>query len=1120
MERLHQYNLDHKDELEEKMKSESDQFNRRVDAVLELKANLDSVQESFARQARINVEKVERVKQTLENEKEDLRSQGLNPYYEFRKKEFDTEANIREKTLKRNVDINKTKLMESLQAEQNEILNREAQMEKLMEYEKKHRADNGRHVVEDRNMKYLKKMTFDGRELIDPSAQQTRVFPSQVVVIPDNSFGLGETTSRLSSNIRTKINEKLQQELNVIENDFGEFNRLVPSKLNDNDSSINQILSPRKYDIKPLSKFEENALNKVRLKHYNRLQYGSSQIAGTKVFPQGSFGFVSKPNEIVFKDFEVGKKYSMKFTMTNASYTFNSFKLLDFDDQYYENFSITYESLGRMSAGTSVSLSISFIPTNNEDISTFIHFQSETGMIDVPIRCLIQRCAPRVMTPTIDFGKVILGQSSTFKIWITNTQSQSCDYQICKVKYDENGNEVVQTIERKKTVNFIDDTKSLGRPMSETELLGNVDKVITAFIRRKKHENPSTISIDETEGFISGYDKISIDVFCMPLYLQSKGLTSVESDVICETFKITFMDVDERDGTLDDTGSYVRKHQYVTCQVDCNELPLYLSSSSSISLYHESINPTDEVSPVPIVDFQAIFTNTIYRSNFFIHNRSNISYVAAIKLKTWMKKYIEVTPTDIIVQPQSKQEINVKIQVSDEIFHDTSISKFLYLKQSDADSSQAILYMPLDVIVKNQDFPLVVIIKAYISQSRLKLSSNTLDFGEISATSFSSSHASHSITLPLTVTNNSMLAQKVMFRKIKKCLEISPHNGFAVLLPNETKVFDIGIILFPKERNYDFEIELVSSANEKYPIRILANVKLSPIILSSNCCSLDAYLQEGVKTDSFYIQNISNLAQEVEIVVPDARFSWLKVSPTVLHLQPGEARRLEVEFQPPMSGITRDLDPIEWYKELSKSVASSPPFDSVKNISLNWISFSGAYGDVLWVSPKSFSDDSMNHLNDSSENIVSSYSNLLEEEWGIAGSWRLPIFIRHSSSSENIEHPLYFAIHTMLRLPILNISQSSLDFGIMHPNDRKVLTFDISNVGFEDVTLSSSVFQVTGPFAIIRALRPIKAKAQLTVYIEACPIRIGSFVERLFFKNKERNISTSISIKCTCVIVK
>ena len=75
---------------------------------------------------------------------------------------------------------------------------------------------------------------------------------------------------------------------------------------------------------------------------------GSSQLvsgmAGWQAGGSSRQAFISKPAELLFKDFEVGQTYTKIFTMTNVSYTFNSFKILDLEDEYVDFFNITFEA--------------------------------------------------------------------------------------------------------------------------------------------------------------------------------------------------------------------------------------------------------------------------------------------------------------------------------------------------------------------------------------------------------------------------------------------------------------------------------------------------------------------------------------------------------------------------------------------------------------------------------------------------------------------------------------------------------------------------------------------------------------------------------------------------------
>ena len=61
--------------------------------------------------------------------------------------------------------------------------------------------------------------------------------------------------------------------------------------------------------------------------------------------------FIPTPKKIVFRDFEVGKKYKQRCSLTNVSYTFNTFKVLDIDMEFRGLFDVEYQFPGRMSAG-------------------------------------------------------------------------------------------------------------------------------------------------------------------------------------------------------------------------------------------------------------------------------------------------------------------------------------------------------------------------------------------------------------------------------------------------------------------------------------------------------------------------------------------------------------------------------------------------------------------------------------------------------------------------------------------------------------------------------------------------------------------------------------------------
>ena len=127
-----------------------------------------------------------------------------------------------------------------------------------------------------------------------------------------------------------------------------------------------------KFPAPVLSKFEKDAFERAKDRQVNRLKNGIEQVASGRTYKGAAY--VAKPSEIIFKDFEVGKKYKKVFLFTNTSYTFNSFKFLDFPDEHADFFTVSYERMGRMSAGVSANIEIVFSPKINEDIYTGSNF--------------------------------------------------------------------------------------------------------------------------------------------------------------------------------------------------------------------------------------------------------------------------------------------------------------------------------------------------------------------------------------------------------------------------------------------------------------------------------------------------------------------------------------------------------------------------------------------------------------------------------------------------------------------------------------------------------------------------------------------------------------------------
>lgn len=66
-----------------------------------------------------------------------------------------------------------------------------------------------------------------------------------------------------------------------------------------------------------------------------------------------------------------------------------------------------------MSAGLSTTITITFTPQVNEDISSYLPLLSETGPIRIPLICTCKKALISVSDSHIDFENVIFGEQRT-----------------------------------------------------------------------------------------------------------------------------------------------------------------------------------------------------------------------------------------------------------------------------------------------------------------------------------------------------------------------------------------------------------------------------------------------------------------------------------------------------------------------------------------------------------------------------------------------------------------------------------------------------------------------------------------------------------------------------------
>eukprot|EP01060_Flectonema_neradi_P014344 TRINITY_DN21041_c0_g1_i1.p1 TRINITY_DN21041_c0_g1~~TRINITY_DN21041_c0_g1_i1.p1 ORF type:complete len:1196 (+),score=169.17 TRINITY_DN21041_c0_g1_i1:287-3589(+) len=145
-----------------------------------------------------------------------------------------------------------------------------------------------------------------------------------------------------------------------------------------------------------------------------------------------SAAFLASPSQVVFKDFEVGREEVQRVTLSNVSWTFNTFRILDFNVEISDFFEVTYDRPGEMSAGMTCDIFIRFTPKINQDINDEIKILTKTGHLSIPLIASTKKVAISVTpekTPGVgrqlDLGQVVLAESVTRTMTITNSGALS-----------------------------------------------------------------------------------------------------------------------------------------------------------------------------------------------------------------------------------------------------------------------------------------------------------------------------------------------------------------------------------------------------------------------------------------------------------------------------------------------------------------------------------------------------------------------------------------------------------------------------------------------------------------------------------------------------------------------
>ena len=450
-----------REELEEVQRSERE---RRKRAVVELKVSSGkAVQEVIGGRNRAKARE-ERVARAEEAEFAELAAAGENPYEVFRRRRMEREAEAEKLRLRRKIAAAEMAMVEETIAFEEYCVKKEKEEDREAALQKvKGRQDREREVSE-----YMRSRTLDGQEVIDPTGRAFQVHPSKVTAIKPLSFGLGRAPEHITAAVAEKFPEVEPSQVTakatsayradgsatttpahakaappgllersglgiaVGRREASGLVDLLPDGADVKEASGSDATTGagRKYKQRQRSALEDAYLARARAAQLGGLT--SPQVVLGKTF-EGT-AFLAKPETVLFEDFEVGKEYTKTFTLTNVSYTFNSFKLdgHGLPEEWRNFFTIRFKQAGRMSAGMTCSIKVTFSPKLNQDINTGIAFIANTGRFTVPLRCTIRRFLPSISPASPLLPATVIGEKSSKTIVLTNSGAINTDLELTR----------------------------------------------------------------------------------------------------------------------------------------------------------------------------------------------------------------------------------------------------------------------------------------------------------------------------------------------------------------------------------------------------------------------------------------------------------------------------------------------------------------------------------------------------------------------------------------------------------------------------------------------------------------------------------------------------------------
>ena len=463
------------EKLSEVRSAHSSKHLERADAVLALKKSTERAQAEIRGANERRAERRRAIEIARDSEREQILAAGGNPYQVFRAREEKARQKKERKQLDATLATNMSALQARLLKEQAEETRKRAEARRnkaAAEAAAKEITVNGQ---EKRDDDFMRRVTKTKASLLDPTSKLGTIHPTEHTTIKNWKFGLGlnddpdilvmmagkhpDVTAEHERRVADKkARAAALADAGVERGEKGTVGVSLAARASPSVSAMSAVAKAtglgvdvmlrrrrRAPEVRPpaggagggvgggaggvggfgasalkgareLSALEKRYMGEARERQ--RANITVTQVVGGKEWEGAAF--IAKPAVLGFTDFVVGETYTLKFTLTNISYSFNSFRPGELPENVRDFFVLTHAPPGRMSAGTSCVLTLTFTPKLNQDIDVTLPFTCATGPMEVPVRCTTKKVVLSLSAPALDFGGVVSGEASSLTLTTTS----------------------------------------------------------------------------------------------------------------------------------------------------------------------------------------------------------------------------------------------------------------------------------------------------------------------------------------------------------------------------------------------------------------------------------------------------------------------------------------------------------------------------------------------------------------------------------------------------------------------------------------------------------------------------------------------------------------------------